>query len=264
MLERKLLLDRKRLYEISALNLEGKLERMNEIQIDTYWQTLNAFTESLPNLEEESKSALAARNYILFHEQITNLRDLLIQINADDYAKECQMLIKELVNSNHGKLEAQLTNLLVNVSTLSIDIQMELLKRQRDEEDAMPSKADIQKDVRKSILAVDDQAISLSTLRSFLKDTPYKLTCSASGEDALKYIQHNSPDLFILDIMMPEMDGYELAGKIRKHGQKAPIIFLTGNSTKESVLKAILAGGADFIVKPVNKEQVLRRISRFI
>ena len=264
MLERKHLLDKKRLYEITGLNLAGKLEKMNDIQLETYWQTLNDFTEKLPKLEEELNSALNARNFISFHEKITKLRDLMIQINADDYAKDCQLQIKELVNANYEKLEAKTTNLLVNISSLSIDIQMELLKRQRDDEETLPAKTEDQQGVKKSILAVDDQAISLSTLKSFLKDTPYKLTCSASGEDALNFLQHNTPDLFILDIMMPEMDGYELAEKIRKRDQKTPIIFLTGNSTKESVLKAILAGGADFIVKPVNKEQVIKRISKFI
>jgi CheY-like chemotaxis protein len=264
MIDRRYQIERNRLFDIPGLNLAGKLEKMNEIQIESYWKTLNTFTESLPKIEEELKNALTAKNYIAFHSHIVNMRDMLNQIYATDYAKDCQAQIQELVNANHEKLEAKLTNLLVNVSTLSIDIQMGQLKRQKFGEDAQPYIYEKQADVQKSILAVDDQSISLSTLKSFLKDTPYKLTCTASGEDALNFLRNNYPDLFILDIMMPAMDGYELAEKIRKSGQKAPIIFLTGNATRDSVLKAILAGGVDFIVKPANKEQVLRRISRLI
>ena len=264
MLNKKYRLDLKHLYEIQGLNLTGKLEKMNESQLEIYWQVLNSFTENLPKMEEELKNDLAAKNYVSFYDHIANMRDLLIQVNADDYANDCQKQINEFAYANHEKLEVQLDNLLVNVTTLSIDIQVEILQRQKEEREEVQCSVFSQKNVKKSILAVDDQALSLKTLKSFLKDSPYKLTCSASGEDALNYLQNNSPDLFILDMMMPGMDGDVLAGKIRECGQKAPIIFLTGSATKESVLKATMSGGVGFIVKPVNKEQVIRRITKYI
>ena len=264
MLNREYQQDIKLLYEIPGLNLTGKLEKMNETQLETYWQVLNSFTENLPKMEEELRNDLAAKNYVSFYDHIANMRDLLIQVNADDYARDCQMQINEFENTNHEKLEAQLTSLLVNVSTLSIDIQVEILQRQKEGKEVIPCSTASQENTKKSILAVDDQALSLKTLKSFLKDSPYKLTCSASGEDALNYLRNNSPDLFILDMMMPGMDGDVLAEKIRECGQKAPIIFLTGSATRESVLKATMSGGVGFIVKPANKEQVIRRITKYI
>ncbi|MDR0516438.1 MAG: response regulator [Fibromonadaceae bacterium] len=116
----------------------------------------------------------------------------------------------------------------------------------------------------KSILVVDDTEFFLRNLKVLLQDTPYKLTCITSGKIALNFLQKNHPDLFILDIDMPEMNGYELAQKIRDCGQQAPIIFLTGSSTRESVEKALLAGAADFIIKPISRTQVLQRINKFI
>jgi len=60
------------------------------------------------------------------------------------------------------------------------------------------------------------------------------------------------------------MDGYELAAQIKKKGERSPIVFLTGNAKRENVVKAVEAGAADFIVKPVNKKEVLAKIERYI
>jgi DNA-binding response OmpR family regulator len=116
----------------------------------------------------------------------------------------------------------------------------------------------------KCILAVDDSAFILGILKNILIEAGYKLTCVTSSADALRYLLKNRPDLFILDIEMPQINGYELAEKIREVGQSAPIIFLTANSTKEYLIKAVSSGAVDFIVKPINKEHVLSRIAKHI
>jgi CheY-like chemotaxis protein len=97
-----------------------------------------------------------------------------------------------------------------------------------------------------------------------LKDTGYKVTCVNSGNAALNYMAQIRVDLFILDIDMPVMDGIELAQKIRASGHSAPIIFLTGNAVKKFLVKAIQAGGNDFVAKPINKNQLLERIGKYI
>lgn len=117
---------------------------------------------------------------------------------------------------------------------------------------------------QKLILAVDDASFLLQTLKMHLSETPYKLVCVTSGADALRFVEKRVPDLYILDVEMPEMDGYELALELMERGKSAPIIFLTGNSDKESVAKALSVGASDFIIKPINKEQVLSRISKFL
>ncbi len=114
----------------------------------------------------------------------------------------------------------------------------------------------------RKILAVDDSDIILHVLTAFLRGQ-YKLTSTDSGKIALTLLKKLRPDLFILDIDMPEMSGFELALKIRASGQTAPIIFLTGNSTEESIIKALQVGASDFIAKPICKEKLLERIARF-
>ncbi len=157
---------------------------------------------------------------------------------------------------------------LTSLSMLSIDIQMAELKEQGDGADMpseqKPATTGNQSKEKKTILAVDDTPFFLTTLKKILQDTGYKLLFVTSGSDALKSLEKHHPDLVLLDIEMPEMDGYELAAQIRKRGEKAPIVFLTGNAKRENVVRAVEAGAADFIVKPVNKEGVLAKIERYI
>jgi CheY-like chemotaxis protein len=116
----------------------------------------------------------------------------------------------------------------------------------------------------KNILAVDDTAFFLTLLKNSLQDTDYKLTCVISGKDALKYLEKHQPDLFLLDIEMPEMNGYELAAKIKETKCKAPIIFLTGNTEGEYSTNAVKAGAVDFIVKPMDKKNLIEKIKKYI
>jgi PleD family two-component response regulator len=199
--------------------------------------------------------------------------DMLKKIRADVLAEECMNQINKLDISGDGKNEAHITNFLAAVSSLSIDIQMALYKEAGEGQESVEGKAieketpaDDEEELQKeeiTVLAVDDAAFYLNHLSMFLKNTRFKLVGLRSGYATLQYLENNSPSLFILDINMPEMDGYELAKEIRKRGHKAPIIFLTGNAEKEYVLKAIQAGAADFVVKPINKEQLLERINKF-
>jgi CheY-like chemotaxis protein len=117
---------------------------------------------------------------------------------------------------------------------------------------------------QKLILAVDDSPLSLQTLKTQLAETPYKLICVTSGADALRFIEKKTPNLYILDMEMPEMNGRELAMEILEAGKAAPIIFLTGNSDKETVVQALSVGAADFVVKPINQAQLLERIAKYI
>jgi len=120
-------------------------------------------------------------------------------------------------------------------------------------------------DLSKIILAVDDMPEILSFVNSALK-SHYKVIAVPSGKTALKVLETQTPDLFILDIDMPEMDGYELAERIKymlKYKQ-TPLIFLTGNSTREHISKAMAIGCDDFIVKPSNHEYLLTKVGKFL
>ena len=120
-------------------------------------------------------------------------------------------------------------------------------------------------DLTKIILTVDDMPEMLSFVNNTLKSY-YKVIAVPSGKAALAVLRARKPDLFILDIDMPEMDGYELARIIRGDGDhaKTPLVFLTGNSTRAHITKALEVGCDDFIVKPASRERLLSVAGKFL
>ena len=253
------MLDKERLQRISGLDM-AKIGQMDDSQLNAFSTAANSLTDNFPSLEEKAKTALEAKDLASLAKFLTDICGILQQIYAEKLVNECMQRINTINDAKHEDLQAYVIDFLKIVSALSIDLQMTEFK----EASGQPA-AGAEKPVAKNtILAVDDRHFFLTAIKTMLQDTGYKATCINSGAAALKYLDKHKPDLFILDIEMPEMDGYELATRIRKSGQTAPILFLTGNANKESVIKALQAGAADFIVKPVTKDQLLERIGRYI
>lgn len=264
-------LNREQLLEIKKLDLSSKLSVMSESEYNNYCALLDEFIENFPILEAELKSIFKTDNLSYFNSKLSALKKILSVIYASEFVKECDELSENLKNTNRDMSEACLVYFLTSVSMLSIEIQMAKHKSENEtcEEISVPPPPVPQPDAefensKKSILAVDDVSFLLNTLRGLLQGTEYKLTGVTSGEAALRFIQNHEVDLFILDIEMPGMNGYELAAKLKEMGQTAPVIFLTGNAQSKYVIKAMQMGAADFIVKPVNREQVLEKIKKHI
>lgn len=111
------------------------------------------------------------------------------------------------------------------------------------------------------ILLVDDSADSLRLLQVTLKLKGYNVTIADSGAEALVKIAESPPDLVLLDVVMPDMDGYEVTRQI-KHNSNLPFIpiLLVTGSEKSSVVKGLDAGADEFIRKPVDKKELLARV----
>jgi CheY-like chemotaxis protein len=255
---------RERLLKIPELKIEQRLTHMGKPQLDKYIHLLNSFVEIFPTKEKEIQEDLSANDDKSFFKHLISIKDMLFGIHADELAEECQTQIDKLPYAKHEKAEAFMTYFLSMLTMLSIDIQMAMHPEIEEEKEEPVEVTEDSKTGGKTILAVDDNTFFLDILREALSDSGYNLACATSGIAALKYLQNHRPDLYILDIEMPEMDGYELTRNIRSYSIKTPIIFLTGNATKEYVDKAIKAGAADFITKPINKEYVLSKIKKHI
>jgi CheY-like chemotaxis protein len=264
------MMDKKRLLAVSDLNIAGKINQMNDGQLQAYMGALNAFIDNFPAQEKKLTTALEAKDYESFSDCMAAVYVGLKKIHADALAQECFEQMDVFKALKHETLEAWTVYFLGNLNALSIDIQMAEYKEEKEDETpgadepAEDRAGQGKTENQKTILAVDDAAFFLSMLKKHLSGTRHKLICVNSGEAALQYLMTHDPDLFILDIEMPGMDGYELARKIRDKGQKAPIIFLTGNVKRDNVFKAIQVGASDFIIKPITQAQVLERISKFI
>ncbi|MGN1085293.1 MAG: HD domain-containing phosphohydrolase [Lachnospiraceae bacterium] len=116
------------------------------------------------------------------------------------------------------------------------------------------------------ILVVDDDASNLKMASRILSAEQMRVSCLKSGEDAIKFLQENRPDLILLDIHMPGMDGFETIAAIRENKTTAdiPVIFLTADDDSDTETKGLIAGAMDFLKKPFVPEVLLLRVRHTI
>jgi len=112
------------------------------------------------------------------------------------------------------------------------------------------------------ILVVDDEAVSLKVVSDYLIMNDYKVHQCHSGEDAINYLKKNKPNLVLLDVMMPEIDGFSVCKKIREtYSQfEMPVIFLTAKNQLTDLVQGFSLGGNDYLTKPFSKHELLARV----
>ncbi|WP_199249133.1 response regulator [[Phormidium] sp. ETS-05] len=115
----------------------------------------------------------------------------------------------------------------------------------------------------KDILIVDDMPVNLRVLNQILTQHGYKVRKALSGEMALTACEATLPDLILLDILMPDLDGYEVCSRLKSQAKtrKIPVIFLSALDEAEDKVKAFHVGAADYISKPFQVEEVLARVT---
>ncbi len=116
---------------------------------------------------------------------------------------------------------------------------------------------------RENILIIDDTPENLTVLRQILAEHGYRVRPALSGEIALKTIQADLPDLILLDIVMPGMDGYEVCASLKAEeaSRDIPVIFISALNDTEDKVRAFSEGGVDFISKPFNAKEVMARVN---
>ena len=110
------------------------------------------------------------------------------------------------------------------------------------------------------ILIVDDELSILRFLRSNLEDKGYTVISATNGEEALHLIEKDLPDLIILDIMMPKMDGFEACRQLREWSQ-IPVIMLSARDAEKDKVRCLDLGADDYIVKPFGANELMARVS---
>jgi DNA-binding NtrC family response regulator len=112
------------------------------------------------------------------------------------------------------------------------------------------------------ILVVDDMPANIDVLLEALDSADYEVLVATSGAEALETVGQLVPDLILLDIMMPEMDGFETCQKLKagEASREIPVIFLTASDDTTHVVRGFAVGGVDYVLKPFQKEEVLARV----
>ncbi|MCP4746633.1 MAG: response regulator [Desulfobacteraceae bacterium] len=113
-----------------------------------------------------------------------------------------------------------------------------------------------------TILAVDDEQINLDIIANHLQGSPCHILEACSGAEAVGCVQNQKPDLILLDVMMPEMDGYQVCNQLREQYScyDLPIVFLTARNQLRDLVKGFNAGANDYLTKPFFKNELLARV----
>lgn len=112
------------------------------------------------------------------------------------------------------------------------------------------------------ILVVDDQPINIKLLQRKLERQGMQVTIAYNGRECLEQVEREVPDLILLDVMMPEMDGFETCEHLKSNPntETIPIIFITAKASKEGKLEGLSAGAVDYITKPIDLDETLARV----
>lgn len=112
---------------------------------------------------------------------------------------------------------------------------------------------------KKKILIVDDEADVVEILESRLKECDYDVICAFDGEEALRKARQERPDLIILDIMLPKMDGYQVCSTLRSEEaiKEIPVIMLTACSRMDNIKKGMDLGAVSYVAKPLKLDVLL-------
>ena len=119
---------------------------------------------------------------------------------------------------------------------------------------------------RPLILIVDDNQVTLRLIEGTLSDSGYSVVTADSGENALLKVNEARPDLILLDVMMPEMSGYEVCSRLQENAETAyiPVIFFTALGDEQNRAKAFSVGGADYLVKPAKRDTLLKAVAKHL
>ncbi len=117
---------------------------------------------------------------------------------------------------------------------------------------------------RPRVLVVDDEPNIADVISIALRYNDYEVETAAGGEEAIKAVAATRPDLIVLDVMLPDFDGFEVARRLRERADETPILFLTARDTTADKVRGLTLGGDDYVTKPFSVEELLARIATIL
>jgi two-component system OmpR family response regulator len=111
------------------------------------------------------------------------------------------------------------------------------------------------------LLLVDDEDNLRSMLEAALRHSGFEVHPAANGRDALDAVPEVKPDLIVLDVMLPDLDGFDVCQRLRSAGDRTPVLFLTARDATEDKVRGLTMGGDDYLVKPFSLDELVARIN---
>src|SRR6266700_6166961 len=110
------------------------------------------------------------------------------------------------------------------------------------------------------LLVVEDDPNILELLSASLRFAGFSVTTATNGARAVQVAREDRPDLIVLDVMLPDLDGFEVIRKLRDGGTRTPVVFLTARDATDDKIRGLTLGGDDYVTKPFSLEEVIARI----
>src|SRR5699024_3184350 len=117
-----------------------------------------------------------------------------------------------------------------------------------------------QKTAEAKLLVVDDEPNIRELLSTSLRFAGFEVVAAANGREALAAVEDDEPDLAVLDVMLPDMDGFTITRKLRAAGRHFPVLFLTARDDTSDKVTGLTVGGDDYVTKPFSLDEVVARI----
>lgn len=225
---------------------------------DFYLEMLETYCSS--SRLDDIKKFYAANDWSNYRILVHALKSTSLSIGADAFSEKAKALEfavrdgnTEFISANHGQFISEYKELLKNISGA-------LSQSEPVEEDVIAAS-----DVRAHILVTDDDVMNLKIAEKLLKEN-YTVSCASSGKEALEILGRERPDLILLDLHMPEMDGFEVLRNLRESPDLSdiPVIFLTADDDRSVEIRGFEEGAVDFIRKPFVSEIMLKRVQRML
>ena len=116
------------------------------------------------------------------------------------------------------------------------------------------------------VLIVDDEELNVDYLEQRLEDLDYQIITASDGQKALDKIRSDQPDLILLDLMMPVLDGFAVLSEVKSDAslRDIPVIIISADHDSKSIVRGIKQGADDYLTKPVNAELLVKKVKEFL
>jgi len=115
-----------------------------------------------------------------------------------------------------------------------------------------------------AVLVIDDKEVNLRLMRAYLQSEPYRVITSDDPQQALELVRHDPPDLILLDLMMPVLDGFAVLESLKEVAPRVPVLVVTGLDERDARLRGLAAGARDYLTKPVDRSELLIRVRNLV